>query len=503
MFELLTAAEMGVADKLSVEAGVAGIDLMERAGSAVAEAVMLRFEDAHRVAVLCGPGNNGGDGFVAARHLADHGYEVRLGLLGDLEKLPPDAATAAQAWEGQILPLGPDLLEDADVIVDGIFGAGLARPIEGAIAELVEAGNASNIPIVAIDVPTGIDGTTGEVRGVAFKAVETVTFFREKPGHLLLPGRLYCGPVTLADIGTPESVLDIVKPNTFADEPGLWLADFPWPQPGGHKYLRGHAVVVSGPEDATGAARMAARGALRVGAGLVTVASPTPALAVNAGQLTAIMVRPVDDADALARLLSDTRKNAVVLGPGLGVGEHAASLVLASLASEAAVVVDADGLTSFAERPERLFEAVKARKNPVVFTPHEGEFARLFGDIDKEGRSKLDRARAAAARSGAIVVLKGPDTVIAAPDGRAAINATASPFLATAGTGDVLAGMTVGMLSQALASQTMAPFEAAAAAVWLHGAAADTFGPGLIAEDLPEMLPEVFCALLVQTGRIF
>jgi NAD(P)H-hydrate epimerase len=489
MLELLTAEEMGRADRLTIERGVPGARLMENAGRAVADEVVRRFPDAGRVAVLCGPGNNGGDGFVAARHLTEKGYAVRLGLAGDPARLPDDAAAMATLWLGAIEPLTVELLAHADVVVDAIFGAGLARPIEGELAALIEAVNASGLPVVAVDVPSGIDGTTGAVRGVAIRALATVTFFRLKPGHLLLPGRGLCGDVSVADIGIEASVLDVIRPRAFVNEPALWLAHFPWPKPESHKYARGHAVVVSGPVWSTGAARLGARGALRAGAGLVTVASPRDALEVNAGALTAIMVRIVDDAAELAALLADERKNAVMMGPGAGVGEHLRSLVLAALASEAAVVLDADALTSFADDPDTLFAAIKARGAPVAMTPHDGEFARLFGTMQQG--SKLDQARAAAARSGATLVLKGSDTVVAAPDGRASINATTSPWLATAGTGDVLAGMVVGMLAQ-----RMQGFEGASAAVWMHGAAAHDFGPGLIAEDLPETLPKVLRELV-------
>jgi hydroxyethylthiazole kinase-like uncharacterized protein yjeF len=319
---------------------------------------------------------------------------------------------------------------------------------------------------------------------VAIRATATVTFFRPKPGHLLLPGRLHCGALTVADIGIPESVLAAIEPRTFANEPALWLSHYPWPREDGHKYARGHAVVVSGSVYSTGAARLGARGALRVGAGLVTVASPRDALLVNAAQLTAIMVRESDDARGLASLLADRRKNAVLIGPGVGVGERTKQMVLGALASQAAIVLDADALTSFAESPETLFAAIAARPAPVVLTPHDGEFARLFGDLVSV--PKLERARKAAARSGAVIALKGPDTVVAAPDGRASINAVTSPFLATAGTGDVLGGMVLGLVAQG-----MPAFEATSAAVWLHGAAAKDFGPGLSAEDLPEMLPKV------------
>lgn len=487
MFELLTSDEMERADRLTIESGVQGRTLMENAGRAVAEDVARRFPDAGKAVVLCGPGNNGGDGFVAARHLLERGFQVRLGFNGDPERLPPDAAVNARRYAGTREPLSAGLLGGAEVVVDALFGAGLARPIEGAYAAMIEAVNSSGLPVVAVDVPSGIDGTSGEVMGVAIKALSTVTFFRLKPGHLLLPGRLHCGEVSVADIGIPARVLDEIKPKTFANEPALWLARFPWPAADGHKYSRGHAVVVSGPLYSTGAARLAARGALRVGAGLVTVASPRDALSVNAAALTAIMVREADDARALEGLLSDRRRNAVLIGPGVGVGPRTKALVVAALASSAAVVIDADAITSFADKPQELFAAIGVRPAPVVLTPHDGEFARLFGEI--EG-SKLERARQASARSGAIVLLKGPDTVVAAPDATASINATTSPWLATAGTGDVLAGLVLGLLAQ-----RMPPFAAASAAVWLHGKAASDFGPGLIAEDIPETLPKVLGTL--------
>jgi ADP-dependent NAD(P)H-hydrate dehydratase / NAD(P)H-hydrate epimerase len=484
MFELLTSEQMAAADRLAMRDGVPGLVLMENAGRGVADEVARLFPDAGTVAVLCGPGNNGGDGFVAARHLAERGYAVRLGFDGDIGRLPPDAAVVARLWSGAVEPLSDALFADADVVVDALFGAGLARPIEGELAALIEALNASRLPVVAVDVPSGIDGTTGAIRGVAVRAVATVTFFRLKPGHLLLPGHEACGAVTVVDIGIPDRVLETIKPQTFANQPALWLNHFPWPRVEAHKYARGHAVAVSGPGFSTGAARLGAMGALRAGAGLVTVASPRDAVAVNAAQLTAIMVRDVDDPVALAGLLADERKNAVLIGPGVGVGDRTKAMVLAALASKAAVVLDADALTSFASAPQPLFAAIAGRSGPVALTPHAGEFARLFGPVGEGAR--LEATRAAAARSGAIVLLKGPDTVVAAPDGRASINATASPWLATAGSGDVLAGMVLGLLAQ-----SMEPFSAVSAAVWMHGRAAQLFGPGLIAEDLPVMLPAV------------
>jgi ADP-dependent NAD(P)H-hydrate dehydratase / NAD(P)H-hydrate epimerase len=353
--------------------------------------------------------------------------------------------------------------------------------------------NAAGCPVVAVDLASGINGSTGAVMGAAVNAAESITFFRKKPGHLLLPGRIHCGSVRVADIGIKASVLGAIAPMTFENCPALWRSQFPVPDIAGHKYGRGHAVVVSGGASHTGAARLAAMAALRAGAGLVTIASPRDALAVNATAELAVMVRAVDDAPELDLMLADRRFNAVAIGPGAGVGAATREKVLTVLAGERAGVVDADGLTSFAEDGARdaLFAALAANGGAVL-TPHAGEFHRLFGGAldagDRPGdAAKTDVARAAARKSGAVVVFKGPDTVIAAPDGRAAINANAPPWLATAGTGDVLAGLTAGLLAQG-----MPPFEAACAGVWIHGEAADIAGPGMISEDLAPLVPQVY-----------
>jgi NAD(P)H-hydrate epimerase len=474
---------MQAADQAAVGRGIAGIALMERAGRAVADAVAALVNPPARVAVLCGPGNNGGDGFVVARHLAATGYAVRLGLLGAEADLRGDAAGMARAWAGEIEPVSPTLLAGADVIVDALFGAGLSRPLEGSARKVIEAIPLSGAKIIAVDVPSGVDGATGAVLGTAPRADVTVTFFRAKPGHYLLPARDLVGRLCIADIGIPDSVLPPLGIRTFLNVVALWRTQFPRYASQTHKYLRGHAVVLSGPAHRTGAARLAARAALRVGAGLVTVASPPEAIAINAAHLTAVMIEPVSGEAAWEALLADRRKTAVLIGPGAGLTDATRRHVVAALESSAAVVLDADALTVFADDPQRLFKAVQKRSMPVVMTPHEGEYARLF---PSPAGDKLSRARAAALLSGAIIVLKGPDTVIAAPDGRAAISAHAPPWLATAGSGDVLAGMVAG-----LSAARMPVFEAAAAAVWLHGHAAGRLGPGLIAEDLPEALPLV------------
>ncbi|MFN4355611.1 NAD(P)H-hydrate dehydratase [Parvibaculum sp.] len=489
--ELLSVAEMTRADAMTIARGKAGITLMENAGAAVAREIVARFRQGP-VSVLCGPGNNGGDGFVAARLLAEQGWPVTLFLLGRRDALKGDAAIAADRWTGAIHALDADAGRGASLVVDAIFGAGLARDVEGVAAEAIKRINEARIPVVAVDVPSGIDGDTGAMRGAAFAAALTVTFFRAKPGHLLLPGRLYCGEVKVADIGIDAAVLSEIRPAAFLNAPPLWAHAFPRPRLDSHKYTKGHAVVVSGGASHTGAARLAARGALRAGTGLVTVASPPSALLINAAQLTSIMLQVFDGADDLTAILEDKRKNALLIGPGAGVGPATRENVLAALLSGAATVLDADALTSFAEIPRDLLVAIKGYfAGPVVMTPHEGEFARLFPKIVEEGGSKLDRARKAAAEAAAIIILKGADTVVAAPDGRATIARNAGPELATAGSGDVLAGIVLALLAQG-----MPPFEAAAAAVWLHGEAGRYFGPGLISEDLPEMLPAVFRDLL-------
>jgi hydroxyethylthiazole kinase-like uncharacterized protein yjeF len=494
---LLTTREMARADRLTIDAGTPGIELMDRAGFAVADAVASRHPLGRRVLVVAGPGNNGGDGFIAAQVLRERGYPVRLMLLGDRERLSGDAAEAARRYRGPAEPADPARVADCEIVVDALFGAGLARPLDGVAVALVEAINGCGAAVVAVDLPSGVSGDSGKVMGAAVRAADTVTFFRRKPGHLLEPGRGLCGRLRVADIGIPASVLDEIAPTTFANDAELWRAAWRPPRQYGHKFDRGHAVVLSGPMHATGAARLAAGAALRAGAGLVTVASPPDAVAVNAAHLTAVMLRPVDGAAALAAMLADRRFTAVAAGPGLGVGEGTRALVRAALDGPRAVVLDADALTSFRDDPGALAAAIGSRGagHPVVMTPHEGEFARLFPDLGPDTAAKTERTREAARRTGAVVVLKGPDTVIAAPDGRACINANAPPWLATAGSGDVLTGIVAG-----LAAGGMAGFEAAAMAVWVHGEAGTIAGPGLIAEDLAPALKTVVARLVTESG---
>jgi NAD(P)H-hydrate epimerase len=471
---LLSVRQMGDADRLTVAAGTPARTLMESAGKAVASEIERRWP-ARPVTVLCGPGNNGGDGFVAARLLAEAGWPVRIALLGARSHLAGEARHHAEQWSGTVEPLTPAAIDGAKLVVDAIFGSGLSRALAGPAQETLAAAAHKGLMIVAVDVPSGLMGDTGEAFG-AVAAVLTVTFSCKKPGHLLLPGRLLCGEVVVADIGIPPSVIEQIVPDTFENDPRLWIADLPRPHDGSNKYTRGHALIFGG-YPMTGAARMAARAAARAGAGLTTLAVPEIALPIYAATLTSIMVQCLATPEDFDRVLKDQHISALLIGPGAGASQETRTRVLAMLATGRPTLLDADAITAFQDDPSALDRAIIG---PCVLTPHDGEFRRLFDP----GGDKLTRTRRAALRSGAIIVLKGSDTVIAAPDGRVVINANAPPTLATAGSGDVLSGIGLGLLAQG-----MNPFLAAAAAVWLHGAAGTEFGPGLIAEDLPDLLP--------------
>jgi len=487
---LLTCAEMSTADAATIAGGIPGTGLMETAGRVVASAVVRHYPH-QPVTVLCGPGSNGGDGFVAARRLQEAGWPVRLGLLGSVTDLKGDAAWAVASWKGVTEPISRDLLEGRPLVVDALFGAGLKRPIEGVAAELIAALNEQSLPVVAVDVPSGLHGDTGEVLGCAPHAEVTVTFFRAKPGHLSLEGLRRCGDLQVVDIGIPDSVLQTINPRQWRDGPGLWQHLLRRDGLRDNKYVRGHLTILGG-SAATGASRLSALAGRRIGAGLVTIASPASAMAIYQTAEPGNLIVEATEDGAFGELLKDERRNAVLIGPGSGVNGRTRQAVLAALDRRRAAVLDADAITTFAREPRELFKAIKG---PVLLTPHEGEFKRIFPSLGTSlgaGGGKLARVREAARLSGATVLLKGPDTVIASPDGRAVINVHAPASLATAGSGDVLAGMAAGLMTQGLA-----PLAAASAAAWLHGECAYRFGrPGLIAEDIVNSLPEALATAM-------
>ncbi len=477
---LLSCTEMAKADAFAIAGGIPGAVLMETAGRAVAAAVMRRWPRCP-VVVLCGPGNNGGDGFVVARRLRESGWPVRLGLAGAVADLKGDAAWAAGTWKGDVEPLSIALLKGKPLVVDALFGAGLSRPIGGAAGDVIDYMAEHHLTVVAVDVPSGLHGDSGQVLDRAVNAACTVTFFRAKPGHYSEEGLKRCGDLQVVDIGIPLGAVEAIAPRQWLNGSALWRELLKRSDLADHKYARGHLTILAGPQ-ATGAARLAAIAGRRAGAGLVTIASPRTTLQAYQAAEPGNLVVEADDAASFASLIDDPRRNAFLIGPGSGVGDRTREAALAVLAARRGLVLDADGITSFAEKPRLLFGSIDGQ---VLLTPHEGEFRRLFPCIKGDG-GKVARVRQAAALSGATVLLKGPDTVIAAPDGRAVINVHATAGLATAGSGDVLAGIAGGLMAQGLTA-----FAAAAAAAWLHGDCARRFArPGLIAEDLLNLIPE-------------
>lgn len=492
--ELLRPAQMSKADRLAIAGGpFSGYQLMCRAGHAVAAAIMERFTDVVDVLVLCGPGNNGGDGYEVARLLRNAGFQVAA-----YADKPPvvgtDAALALAAFDAEVQPIQDFEPQRTSLVVDALFGAGLSKDLSGAAADAIDKSQRAECNIVAIDLPSGISGDSGAICGTAFKANLTVTFFRKKPGHLLYPGRSHCGELLVADIGIPETVLEKIEPLSRENTPDLWLASLCEPATETHKYQRGHVGVFSGGPTSTGAVRLAAVACQRIGAGAVTVLSPPAALQVNATHLTSVMLKRIENVEDIRELKAGA---SYLIGPGFGVGDRLHEFVACLLEQErkpgqGGIVVDADAITAFESDPVTLFEKIQHSTADVVLTPHSGEFSRLFPDLAGNRKlSKLDKATAAARHSGAVVILKGADTIIAAPDGRGAINSNGTSWLATAGSGDTLAGLCAGLLAQ-----EVPVFEAACCAVWIHAECAQRFGPGLIAEDLADMVPGVLADLL-------
>ena len=481
-FAVLTPAEMVDADRLALAGGITGAWLMENAGQAVKSVVLANYPGIQRAVILCGPGNNGGDGYVVARLLRQLGIDAIVHCSGR-PKPGTDAQTASLRWKGDVFDLPALELRRGDVVIDGLYGAGFAGELRGANAAAAQMVNEADLPVIAIDLPSGLSGLTG--KGACIRADHTVTFFRKKPGHLLYPGRQMCGTLHVADIGIPSCVLDEIAPSLWENRPNLFEALLPEPDSETHKYRRGAAGVFSGGAAATGAARLSAIAAARAGAGAVTVFGPADALPELAAQLTSVMIRRVDNAADAAMALEDAKLTALALGPGFGRHDLLRQITLLALGSGVprGLVLDADVFSAFAREPEILFKAIASSASHVVLTPHEGEFQRVFRAISLLPISKVEKARQAAALSGAAILYKGPDTVIAAPGGRAAVNTNGGPELATAGSGDVLAGIIAGLLAQGLPA-----FEAACAGAHLHGEAGATAGRGLIAEDLAAVI---------------
>ncbi|THV25178.1 NAD(P)H-hydrate dehydratase [Peteryoungia ipomoeae] len=481
---LITPATMAKIDADAIRSGIPGSALMERAGQAVAATALRHFPETLRFCVLCGPGNNGGDGYVAARALAGAGADVALFHLGDPDRLYGDAAEARRSCPLASAPLEAYRPYAGDLVIDAIFGAGLARDVPDVVAQCIEEVAAIGIPVLAVDLPSGIDGLTGRVRGAAFVAKRSVSFVGLKPGHVLLPGRDSCGPVEVYDIGIPRRIVEANRGLVSLNSPRHLRPHLRKASAADHKYRRGHLTVFSGPVLATGAARLSAEAGLRAGAGVVALASGGAALAINAAHTTAVMLTRIDTAGDLAAWLEDDRRSTFVLGPGFGDRALARSYARAILGSGRKLVLDADGLTAFAETPELRASLQGPTDGALVITPHEGEFARLFPALFGSGSGKLDMASAAAAQIGGVVVFKGADTVIAAPDGRVAVETSAPPSLATAGSGDVLAGIIGAHLANGVPA-----FEAACAGVHRHSQAALKALMPMTAEDLVRNIP--------------
>jgi ADP-dependent NAD(P)H-hydrate dehydratase / NAD(P)H-hydrate epimerase len=482
-FEILNNQQMAEADSLVIESGVSGFDLMKRAGEGVADFIHIYYPG-RNVLVLCGSGNNGGDGFIAAKKLQNGGHNVRLACLAPKDKLKNDALRAAQQWDGEIFPFENLTIDSGELIVDAVFGTGLVRDFIPPVKEIFEQIKNLNSDVVAVDIPSGVNGSTGESLSLTPHARHTITFCRRKIGHVLLPGREFSGTVHVVDIGIPDEVVEQVGSTATENRPHLWRSSLRRKTASCHKYDYGHAILYGGPR-MTGAACMSAYAALRTGAGVCTIVANPDTADIYRHYMPNIMYEPIEALKDFDTHLADGRRNAVLMGPGAGQ-ENRADLkrLIESVCKrrDRKIVLDADALTVFADNPEVLYRMLRNREN-VVLTPHEGEFAKIFPGIQG---TKIERAEQASVLTNATIVLKGFESVIAAPGRKSVVNTYSSPYLATAGSGDVLAGIIVGFIAQ-----NVPVFESSCAAVWLHSEAARAFGPGLVATDIIELIPAI------------
>lgn len=477
---ILTTYAMRRADAYAIAHGQAGLTLMRAAGQGIADAICARHAP-RPTAVLCGPGNNGGDGWVVASELAGRGWPVRVFSMVERARLGGDAAQAARDWAGAVEPLEACDPGGFGLIVDALFGVGLSRPLEGEAARLAEACSADAV-IVSADVPSGLDGDIAQAKGPVFKADLTVTFHRLKPAHLLEPGRTFCGEVECIDIGIPDGWADEAAPCAMLNHPDLWSDVLQPLKADTHKHSRGRLCVLSGPAGAVGAARLSARAGLIGGAGFVTMLVTKGLVHDLAMAEPALVVRAYDPVEEFSHCLTGHKANAAVLGPGGGLTDRLHDQTLSALQLNIPLIIDADAISVFADDPKTLFSALYHK---AVITPHSGEFARLFPDIAaRNDLNKIDKTRQAALQSGAVIVYKGPDTVVAAPSGAVRVNVHASTALATMGTGDILAGLIGAFMAQGAAA-----FDAASAGVWVHGEAGRRCGSGATALTVLEKLP--------------
>lgn len=489
---------MLAADARAKQHGKNSYDLMRAAGLAVAAEVVKRYSSPQAVVVVAGPGNNGGDGAIAAEALAGHGYQVSMVRYGADKVKQSDAQRAFSACKQPGFEVDDAINEEvaaliagADILIDALLGAGLSREPTGVLAALIHAMNASRAAVLAVDLPSGVNGNAHTASACTIQADLTVTFFRLKIAHVLMPVKALCGEVVLVQIGLDEQELAGEELLCELNEPELWRSSLFPPGPTDYKYSRGHVLVRGGDEQSSGAARLTAQTALNCGAGAVTVSCPQSALPVYAAHLTAVMLRVHHDELDFARMLSDRRINTVALGPGNGVGELTRRFVVTSVQAGKCCVLDADALTSFSDAPSLLFHALAEAHNTAILTPHQGEFERLFPELAaKTGQSRLHQAASAAKLSQAVVVLKGSDTVIASPDGQSRINTNAPPWLATAGSGDVLCGVIASLVAMG-----MPAYNAACAGVYLHAQAANQLRFPMTAEQLCVQVPDVIAQL--------